>query len=128
MIYATQPAGDNFMAILKFIMVLIPGLYFLRTGKSALALLVQLTQETHTFESALMAKQVGDYAKKTVMAYLISTLIFVFFQLIMSPTLTNVNVILSLPILELFLSFFMLLLSRLFLESSELKKENDMFI
>lgn len=128
LIYGTRPVGDNFLAVLKFISAVIPGLYFLRTGKAALKLLSHLMDDFHTFENALMAKKVGDYAKDTVIAYVVSTLIFVFFQLIMAPTLSNVDVVLSLPILELFLSFSMLLLSRFFLDSSELKKENESFI
>lgn len=127
-IYGAKPAGDIFISMLKFVGVLIPGIFFFKTGKAVLQLLTQLKQEIHTLENAVKAKEVGDYAKKTVMAYLISTLIFVFFQLIMSPVLTDVNVVLSLPLLELFISFFMLLLSRLFLESSALKKEIDQFI
>lgn len=127
-LYASRPSGDIFLSFMKFIAVLIPGLLFVRTGKAALVLMNQLNQELHTFENALQAKQVGDYAKTTVMAYLVATLIFVFFQMIMAPTLSNVAVVLSLPILELFLSFIMLLLSRFLIDSSDLKKENEMFI
>lgn len=127
-IYASRASGDNFLSLVKFTTVLIPGLFFIRTGKAALVLMNQLNQEFHTFENALLAKEVGDYAKKTVIAYLVATLTFVFFQLIMAPILTNVAVVLSLPILELFLSFSMLLLSRFLIDSSELKKENEMFI
>lgn len=127
-IYATRPSGDNFLSLVKFTVVFVPGLFFIRTGKAALVLMSQLNRDFHTMENALLAKEVGDYAKKTVVAYITATLIFVFIQLILAPILTDVAVVLSLPVLELFLSFSMVLLSRFLIDSSELKKENESFI
>lgn len=119
---------DAFMTFCRFIVTTLPYVLELLVTLTALNLLDELLIDSHSEKVVEAAKRLSSLCCLSLSAIAVAEVVLNLLQLVMAKSLSNLNVVADIPLMNLAFVLVALLLARLLIENKKLADDNDMFI
>ncbi len=126
--FVSQWQEGNFFSLITLIAAAIPTVFSIRTAKAAGALLTALTHGQYSQQAVEAAGNLSQICGTAMAVTAVTQLFYNLMQVLSASAIGDVNMSLSLPVLELAFLLAALLLSRLLAHGQQLQQDNDLFI
>ena len=120
-------SGNDF-SLITLLAAAVPTVFAVRTTQAAGELLSALTHGRYSGQAVEAAERLSEACKTALAVTAVTQLFYNLLQVLGASAIGNVNVRLSLPVLELAFLLAVLLLSRLLAHGRQLQEDNDLFI
>jgi len=120
--------SGNFFALITLMAAAVPTVFSIRTTCAAGRLLEALTCGRYSAQAVEAADRLADTCRTALAVTVVTQLFYNLMQVLGASVIGDVNVRLSLPVLELAFLLAVLLLSRLLARGQQLQQDNDLFI
>lgn len=120
--------SGNFFAVITLLAAAVPTVFSIRATRAAGGLLEALTHGRYSGQAVEAAERLSETCKTALAVTTVTQLVYNLLQVLGASSIGDVNVELSLPVLELAFLLAVLLLSRLLAYGQRLQEDNDLFI